>query len=286
MPGGGLHFRADGSRLAYRIDNSVVVLDVPTGREVGRYDTPAKFGQSMFDDLSWDAEGRLLALCAAGPGRPVQVWDVEAGKPVRDIPEIKRAPLSLSGALLSSDGRWVAVDPNAVLLGPDDKLEPCRLFDLHTGREIGRFPLHDASGQKIAFPVAISRDGRRLLSSILPIGAKPGESRQSAVYQLHALPDGAVIARVPTGAPEAGGVDFSPDAKYAVLDGADGTALLIDAGTGDVLVRWRPHGDRRLRLLSFTADGQIVSAVRGGEELTFLDLKEARKRLAEMGLGW
>ncbi|HJZ89244.1 MAG TPA: protein kinase family protein [Gemmataceae bacterium] len=286
MPSGGLHFRADGLRLAYRIDDRVVVLDVPTGREIDRYSTPRKFGASMFDDLSWDAEGRLLALCAAGPGRPVEVWDVVAGKPVRDVPEIRHAPVSLNGALLSPDGRWLTVDPNAVLLGPDEKLESCRLFDLQTGRAVGRFPLHDASGQKIAYPVAISRDGRRLLSSIVPIGARPGEPRQAAMYQLHALPDGAVIARIPTGVQEAGGVDFSPDARYAVLDGADGTALLIDAGTGDVLVRWRPHGDRRLRRLSFTADGQIVSEARGGEELTFLDLREVRKRLATMGLEW
>jgi WD40 repeat protein/tRNA A-37 threonylcarbamoyl transferase component Bud32 len=284
--GGGLYFRADGLRLAYRVDDRVLVVDVPTGREVGSYSTPTKFGQSTFDDLSWDADGRLLALCAAGPGRPVQVWDVEAGKPVRDVPEIEHAPVSLSGALLSSDGRWLAVDPNPVVLGPDDKLQPCQVFDLHTGRAIGRFPLHDASGQKIAYPVAISSDGRRLLSTVLPLGARPGESGQSAVYQLHALPDGAVIARIPTGVEDAGGVAFSPDAKCAVLNGADGTALLIDAERGDVLVRWRPHGDRRLRLLSFTPDGQIVSAARGADELTFLNLGEVRKRLAAMGLGW
>jgi WD40 repeat protein len=283
----GLHFSPDGARLAYRVNNRVCVRDVATGRELGRYRPPLRFKQPWLDDLAWEPDGRLRALCAPSWFGPARVWDVEAGRAIRSIPELTREPSGRNGWSHSPDGRWLLDDPNPIL--PDQPVRqqlPADLFDLRNGQRVGSLTLDDPDGSREVSALTVSPDGRRVVTIALNLSARPGEPPHPTMRDLRSTADGTILARLPGGSEEDGGAAFSPDGKWAAVDVGEGTAVLLDADTGAILFRWRPHGDKRLDLLSFTPDGQVATSARGTDDLQFLDLTAVRKRLSALGLDW
>ena len=281
-----LEFRRDGRQLARNGPAGIVVWDVPTGREVRRHKPPAERGaDAHWNDLAWDAGDRLLGAFNADPNHGAQVWDVEAGKLLWDLPGL---PATHPSVLVGRTGRFALLDSNPHFPVAGGETRPCWLYDLTTGARVGAVPVADGERSQAAIPAALSPDGRRLLTTIIQIDLSGDGGVGAMSWVLRSLPDGAVLARTAASMTERLGewYAFSPDSKYVVLDAADGAAQLLDAETGAVLLHWRPHGDRRVRRLQFTPDGQIVSSARGGEDLLFLDLVAVRKRLAAMGLDW
>jgi len=212
------------------------------------------------------------------------VWDVVRKEPVLAFPDTD----GLASATLAPDGRRALWNPNPLLPQPGSAFNPGRVYDLASGRLVTEFPVGEGEASQIAALIAVSPDGRRLVTVRTPVrtqatagGPAPGE------WGLRALPGGEVVARAPAAAAvPADGRVFSPDSKALLLWAGEGTAQLLDAETGTVLIRWRPTGGRRPHLLAFTPDGWIAAAARGADDLLLLEPAEIRNRLTEIGLGW
>jgi WD40 repeat protein len=284
-----VQFSPDSTRLAVRQANTVHVRDVASGRELKSYTLPIKVGIGInYNDLAWDDQGRLLALLKEPTdGGGMVVWDVVTGKTLVRRTISDAAISNFTSTQITPNGRWLILDPNQETPQPGAAIKPCQFVDVQSGQTVAEFSLADGTVAQVAMAVGASPDGRRLLSAILPIDVTGGEGVGNTAWILRSTKDGGIVAPIPTAGESADEMlSFSPDSRYVLVLGIEGYALLLDAETGSVLVRWRPQGDKRIRMLGFTADGQIVTATRGSNDLVFLDLAAARKRLAAMGLDW
>ena len=282
-----LAFRPDGNQVAQRDAEEIIVWELPAGREIRRFKPPNPAEKDRWEDMTWADDGRLLAVAdQGGRGNPV-VWDLLTEQAVLELLRPPEELRGLAAAQLSRNGQWLVFDPNGTVPKPAAELKPCQVHDVATRRPVANLTVGDGDFSQVSSPVGLRADGKRLLSLVVPIDLHGGQGIGTSRALLWSLPEDRLLARVPS-SPDAhaGPRSFSPDGSYVVLDAEDGSAVLLDAESGATLVRWRPHGDRRLRLLAFTPDGQVVSAVRGGDGLVFLDLAAVRQRLAALGLNW
>ena len=98
-----LAFSADGKSLLFAVkDGSVGVWDVAGGRQQKSF----RVARGELTGAAFAPGGKLLALSASGPrtGRtaPVQVWDVDTGKPRRSLAGHQHAAYTLQ---FSADGK-------------------------------------------------------------------------------------------------------------------------------------------------------------------------------------
>ncbi|HEX3148254.1 MAG TPA: protein kinase [Gemmataceae bacterium] len=284
-----LQFSRDGKRLSIRHTNTLVLRDVETGRQLNSHKLPLSNDLHLsFSDVAWDDQDRLLAMGNEETTRDLVIWDVLAAKAIFRDSELDNREPGFTSTQLSPNGRWLIVDPNQESKPrPGPELKPCRVIDVQSGQTVGRFSLGDGSESQVAAVVAVSPDGRRLLSAYMPLDFKGGEGTSTPGWILRSLPDGDILARYPTAGDVADQMQaVSPDSRHFFVSGTDGWALLIDAESAKVVARWRPQGEKRIRELGFTPDGRIVAAARGSRDLVFLDLAAARQRLAKIGLDW
>ena len=160
----GLAVTPDGKLLAsssYTGESaSVRVWDATTGKQLhelaGRTKTEAVLRLAFF------ADGKRLA--GACENAKVRVWSVESGALLSEndleLPGYSPNSVQVARQTFNSYLRRAVFSPDARLLVAN-RGGPFRVFSVETGKELRRFPTDGPS----AFDMAISADGKRLLSN-------------------------------------------------------------------------------------------------------------------------
>ena len=269
--GWGLALAPDGKTAYQSIDDGVVhVYDLETAKEVGRLDAPGRGPTEL--ELSADGKRLLVTvlhvwkyrLYEVPGGKELSLLDaVNAalspdgariallrGKPHRAVersPSDKEAggfEINLEGRQLTAfrftpDGRFL------VTAGSGTERMVVRLWDVATGKERSSFKVPDVAADT-NLRLGVSPDGRRILTGCDP--RLPGTNPPIILWDVET---GKEVCRF--SGPEKGAFSlaFSPDGRFAVVAGADGTVRLLrparpEAGQGQALTQGGlVHGNLR-----------------------------------------
>lgn len=253
--GGTIVSSDDGKRVAVGSANGATVADLASGKVFAKVERRLPGA----DAVSLSADGRLLALGAAGDGikrEPLSVllWDVVAD---REAKKFAVVPNDSANVALSGNGRTLAVwglyrDPEAKGL-PDPADDPSRvvtLFDVATGKAHARF----RSAGSPPSAVSLSPDGALAAvgagnSTIELLDAKTGTLK-------HLLLGRSRIGK---------SLAFSPDGAVLAATAEDGAVQRWRVADGSRLSTTEPPGagltDARVRSLS--AERCVAWAMRG-----------------------
>jgi RNA polymerase sigma factor (sigma-70 family) len=143
-----LSFSPDGKTLVWEDDDSVVLDDVSTGKEIGRLDARGR----VFWSVRFTPDGK--ALVSGGFDGKVRVWDVVTRKQRATLNS--RSWPGATGIALSHDGKRVAegFQGNSAI----------RLWDVATGQEL--FTDYEGHADPVCY-LTFTADGRALLTGDL-----------------------------------------------------------------------------------------------------------------------
>jgi WD40 repeat protein/DNA-binding SARP family transcriptional activator len=306
-------FSPDGIRLVTAGTDTVAkIWDVASGRETASLVNHS----SLVWDATFSPDGtQVLTASFDGTAR---VWDAASG---RELFALAGHEIAVLSAAFSPDGSQIATtgddgavriwsaqspaelptlrghagDVFAVALNPDGQMAATaggdgfvRVWDLATGGEVAALPAgKDGAPQ---FAVAFSPDGRRLAVS----GKEPeagvwdlDTGRQVLSLRGHGPPLFA-IEWLFRGVQD---ITYSPNGALLATAGADGTARLWDASSGEQLRVLQGH-DARLNSVRFSPNGEHLAtaaddstvklwAVASGELLATLNGHSSRVWVAE-----
>jgi RNA polymerase sigma factor (sigma-70 family) len=292
---------APSSRLTGINREPVRCWDAVSGKE---QIASGKFGRGWPAAVSPDGK-RLLLISAdrpdgqadSPPPETLHVWDVEAGKELRNQPiepgEYVAATFTDGGATavsrrydraqstplllwdadapemireLKVDSRWttiVAFAPDGKTLATSDLSGGPRLWDVATGKLLHRF---GGDVQGTLFTGAFSPDGQTL--------ATGGEGRAVRFWNVADGTERHVVAG------HAGGVEFvamTPDGRTVLSAGRDSTVRFWDGASGRQLNLWRKPGVP-LSNMTASADGKLLAGV-GHWRVYVWELQSDRERL-------
>jgi hypothetical protein len=175
-----------------------------------------------------------LAAAASGQGAALHIAADDAPRLFRAIG--RAAPEGIVQSIA------IAADGRRALRGDSDGW--LRLWEIDTGRELGRWPA-DAQGMQSVWRVACAPDGRTALSA--------GED---AAVRLWDLADGRAIRRFEGHGGAVRGVAFSSDGRLALSGGLDGRVYVWKVATGRSIRRL--VGLPQVRCVAFTPDGRLA----------------------------
>jgi WD40 repeat protein/uncharacterized caspase-like protein len=219
---------------------SLILWDVKTGAKLR--ELPGGYGNS----LAFSPDGRILLSVS---GSIIDLWDLSAG-----------APRSLKG--YSGDANIIGITPDGKTLvstgsirGTNDYDEPeITLWDMSTGNK-----LHSLKGASFAIAIpnstALSPDGRRVASAT---------GGGAVDIKLWDVATGGEL-RTLKGDNTINTLTFSPDGKYLVSAGTDGTIYVWDVVTGKHFATLRGHLNR-INSVAFSSDGRFL--VTGSNDTT------------------
>jgi WD40 repeat protein len=266
-------FSPDGKSLLRGAGKGFVRWDLATGEPGQRVSTaePVK-GSALSPD------GKLLATYAEG-GWPVHVWEAATGKALGRFPlqspelrSLHWVPGTPKLALLRQNfhsepqldlldvasgkvTRFRADPPlcsaeevPCVAFAPDGRTfaaggggHVIRLFDLRTGKEVGRFRGHTAPVRQLRFA-----PGGKILASV----------DQGGHLRLWALPGGGELGTIQAFAPDPP-LTFSPDGKTLAIAGTGCEVRLYEAATGKGRLL-SPPPYRKAWPVGFSPDGKTL----------------------------
>jgi WD40 repeat protein len=233
----------------------VVLLDVATGREIGRIAAGAR------DGLAFLRDGKELMCANEGT---ITFWDVARSKELRRV-SVKAdgkefAAVSADGSLLSAGGRTTA------------RKMALSVYEVQTGRHLATLepaatPAHAAlspDGRWLATWAGGSEGGRGKGKG----GPREGSTRGNSVVQVWDSAAGKELRKIDAATGEAiAGVAFAPDRKTLALATSGGALQVWDVSSGKRLKSWRgairPSPSREC-VLAFSPDGKtLVLGARG-----------------------
>ena len=241
-------FSPEGLRaLAGDQDNTAILWDVPTGREIRRFEGRGNSGEVVSVAFSPDG-ARVLT---AGLDWTIILWEVATGRELRRF----------QGEDVIGEVVSVAFSPDGARVLAGGKENAAILWDVATGREIRRFGGNGKAG--VVGSVAFSSDGARVLT---------GGLNHNAI--LWDVATGREVRRL---MPE-GDVDndpvvaFSSDGALALTRGRDQALTFRDVTDGRVVRCLREH-DIVVNAVAYSSDGKRVATGgvgRGGERVLIL----------------
>lgn len=218
-------FSADGSTFAAGDEQgTVTVWNATTWEQV----VSASVGDRPVRELAVAPDGSAFA---AEGNSEIVLWDVQANRKIGDIGERYNFG---EGIAFSPDGRFVASG------GMFDVL----LFDAKTAE-----PIRSIGHASYTMTLAFGPDGSRIASA-----TRGNISRLLAVFEVES--GRKRFDRQPA-EKYVLGVAFSPDGRRLAATGCDNAILILDADSGDEIVRWPRSFCGNLP--SFSADGRILS---------------------------
>jgi WD40 repeat protein len=239
-------FSPDGKTLAVADGNVVTLWDIATGTPVH------DFGHTyLVGALAFAPDGRSLISGASFTDRLIHRWDPRTGERLATWRGHTSAVYALA---VTRDGR------RAMSASHDGT---CRLWDIATGREIGRVGEHSTAIRSADLAaddrtVATVAGDQSLLWEVG--GTKPLRTFGHA--------DGRVMQ-----------VALTPDVRYLLTrtNGTPGVVHVWNAGTGAEIRRLAPESGRSIGGFALSRDGRQVATVEGGDVIGLWDLESGRR---------
>lgn len=247
-----VRFSPDGKLILAVSDNSFTLWDSQSGRQILSVTGPT----DQFSAAAFSPDGTMIATTeqdhsveALDAHTEVLLWGVKSGKIIHRIPVEGYG----EGIAFSHDGRNLAVGtfPSTDIL----------LFDVETGRLLGRLSGHEALVGALQFSV----DGKQLMSG-----------SWDSTMRLWDLSSGREARRFVGSSTQIFSVDFSNDLRMAYSLSSDGYVLLWNVQTGAILRRVGPVDVPDMRP---SPDGRHIIVHTPGNLFEYVDLKPDLREL-------
>jgi WD40 repeat protein len=228
-------------------ENGFRLWDITKGELVKQF-TAQRKGWNSPISVAFSPDGKY----ALSGGKKLQLWDLTTGKEIRTIGS--RSVRAVSS--FTADGSRVM---SYALEQGTWRYEPTfLLWDTATWTAVSKFIL-PISGLGVPIAMALSPDGTHLLTGQLPLGMG-GQLKKKAKMILwdaqtgEMLHDATASEGFPVMVPS---VAFSPDGKYALSGGTDGTVRQWDISSGTELKRLQAHtGSGGTFYVAFSQNGK------------------------------
>ncbi len=247
-------FSAAGSRaLTASHDGSLIHWDLATGKAIVRLDVQG----GKITDVALSPDGRS-ALSVARDGELIR-WDLH------DAAEIARfvghGDMVWDVALLPDGKRFVSISGAP---GPsvDSRDTSVRLWDIATGEQLQTIELPLVT----LFQAAVTPDGKTaLVTSPAPVVLMLDVETLEEIGQLQGH-EGLVPA-----------VDISPDGRQALTASTDGTLILWDLASRQIVRRFKAEGAGALWAVAISPDGRTALADTGVGIMNLWNLETGAK---------